>query len=66
VPIYAIDPRALAGPLKIDPKLDDVTWQRYLTTTRNSLRVIAEQTGGFLIEDELESGLGRIAGAKGR
>jgi hypothetical protein len=37
-----------------------------LATTRNTLRVIAEQTGGFVIEDDLESGLKRIAAAKGR
>ena len=66
VPIYAIDPRAFSGATTIDPKLDDVLWQRYLTTTKNSLRVVAEQTGGFVIEDDLESGLNRIAAATGR
>lgn len=66
VPIYTIDPRAFSGATSIDPKLDDVLWQKYLTTTRNSLRVIAEQTGGFVIEDDLESGLKRIAAATGR
>jgi hypothetical protein len=65
-PIYAIDPRALSGPLRIDPKLDDAAWQRYWTTTRNSLRVISEQAGGFVVEDELESGLQRIVAATRR
>ena len=66
LPIYAIDPRDITGPRTADPKLDEATWQNYLTTTRNSLRVIAEQTGGFLVDDELESGLVRIAAARGR
>jgi len=66
LPIYAIDPRAFSGATAIDPKLDDAGQQKYLATTRNTLRVIAEQTGGFVIEDDLESGLKRIAAAKGR
>jgi hypothetical protein len=60
VTIYGIDPRALSGPPVVDQKMGDAAWQKYWTTTRNSLRVIAEQTGGFVIEDELESGLKRV------
>jgi hypothetical protein len=63
VTIYGIDPRALSGAPTPDPVLDEVTWQKYWTTTRNSLQVIAEESGGFVIEDDLESGLKRIATA---
>ena len=66
VTIYGIDPRALSGPPVVDQKIDDIAWQKYWMTTRNSLQVIAEQTGGFIIDDELESGLKRIVAAKGR
>jgi VWFA-related protein len=66
VTIYEIDPRGVSRPPVVLPKIDDAAWQKYWTTTRNSLQVIAEQTGGFVIQDELESGLKRIAAAKGR
>ena len=63
VSIYGIDPRALSRPPEIDPKVDAVTWQRYWTTTRRSLEVIAEETGGFVIQDNLEEGLNHILNA---
>jgi VWFA-related protein len=63
VPFYAIDPRGLSGPVTIDPKVDDAAWQKYWTTTRNSLHVIAEQTGGFVIEEDVEGNLKRVANA---
>ena len=66
VTIYGIDPRALSGPPTVDPKVDDAAWQNYWTTTRNSLQVIAEQTGGFVVQDYLENGLNRIADATRR
>ena len=66
VTIYGIDPRGLSGPPVADQKMDDAAWRKYWTTTRNSLQVIAEQTGGFVIDDDLESGLKRIVAAKGR
>ncbi len=60
VTIYGVDPRGLSGPPTIDPNLDDAAWQRYWTTTRNSLQVMAEQTGGFVIQENLENGLKRM------
>jgi hypothetical protein len=66
VSIYGIDPRALSRPPEIDPRVDAVTWQRYWTTTRRSLEVIAEETGGFVIQDDLEGGLSRILNAARR
>ena len=63
VTIFGIDPRALSGPPTIDPKLRDAAWQQYWTTTRNSLQVIAEPTGGFVIQDDLDGNLKRIVSA---
>jgi hypothetical protein len=60
VRIYGIDPRAISAPPTIDPALDDVAWQQYWTTTKNSLQVIAEQAGGFVIEDDVEGNLKRV------
>lgn len=63
VTIYGIDPRGLSGPPVVDQKMDDAAWRKYWTTTRNSLQVIAEQTGGFVAQDDLDDGLKRIADA---
>lgn len=45
--IYTIDPRGLVGGPDLDQKVDMMDYQNYITTSQNSLRVIAEQTGGF-------------------
>jgi hypothetical protein len=63
VTIFAIDPRALSGPPTIDPNLRDAAWQQYLTTTRNSLHMIAEPTGGRVIQDDLDGNLRQILAA---
>ena len=45
--IYTIDPRGLVGMPDLDQKVDMMDFQNYVTTSQNSLRVLAEQTGGF-------------------
>jgi VWFA-related protein len=45
--IYTIDPRGLVGGPDLDQKVDMMDYQNYVTTSQNSLRVLAEQTGGF-------------------
>ena len=45
--IYTIDPRGLVGMPDIDEKVEMMDFQNYVTTSQNSLRVLAEQTGGF-------------------
>ncbi len=45
--IYTIDPRGLVGGPDLDQKVDMMDYQNYVTTSQNSLRTIAEQTGGF-------------------
>jgi hypothetical protein len=52
VTIFAIDPSGLAGVPRMDPSVDRAALQIYQTTTRNSLRVMSEQTGGFALVDE--------------
>jgi VWFA-related protein len=47
--IYTIDPRGLSGGPDLDQKVNAVEWQDHVTTTQNSLRVLAEQTGGIAI-----------------
>ncbi len=45
--MYTIDPRGLVGMPDLDEKVDMMDFQNYITTSQNSLRVLAEQTGGF-------------------
>jgi VWFA-related protein len=45
--IYTIDPRGLVGMPDLDQKIDMMDFQNYLRTSQDSLRVLAEQTGGF-------------------
>jgi hypothetical protein len=58
--IFGIDPRALSGPASVDPNVDPDAWQRFWTTTRNSLRVLSEQSAGFVVQDDLGEGLTQI------
>jgi hypothetical protein len=63
VTIFGIDPRALSGPPTIEPILNDAAWQEYWTTTRKSLQVISEETGGHVIQDDVDENLKQIASA---
>jgi len=45
--LYTIDPRGLVGMPDLDENVDMMDYQNWMTTTQNSLRVLAEQTGGF-------------------
>jgi VWFA-related protein len=45
--IYTIDPRGLVGGPDIDQEVDMMDWQNYVTESQNSLRVLAELTGGY-------------------
>lgn len=63
VTIFGIDPRGLSGPPTIEPNMNVAVWRQYWTTTRNSLQVIAEQTGGRVIQDDLDANLKRIVSA---
>jgi VWFA-related protein len=50
--IYTIDPRGLVGGPDIDEKVDMVDYQDYVTTSQNSLRVLAELTGGIAVVNQ--------------
>jgi VWFA-related protein len=45
--IYAIDPRGLVAGADIDEQVDPTEWNNYVRTSQDSLRTIAELTGGF-------------------
>ncbi len=60
--IYTIDPRGLVGMPDLDEKVDMVEWQDYVTTSQNSLRVIADLTGGIAVvnQNDFNKALKRI------
>jgi VWFA-related protein len=60
--LYTIDPRGLVGGPDLDEKIDMVEWQNHVTSTQNSLRTLAELTGGLAIvnQNDFEKALKRI------
>ena len=62
--IYTIDPRGLAAGPDIDQDLRAPEWNAHVRTSQDSLRVIAEETGGFAIVNTngFSAGLKRIDG----
>ena len=47
--LYTFDPRGLVAGQDIDEPIDAVEWQTHVRKTQDSLRVFAEQTGGFAV-----------------
>jgi VWFA-related protein len=60
--IYTIDPRGLSAGPDIDADIKAPEWNAYLRDSTDSLRVIAEETGGFAIvnTNDITAGLKRI------
>jgi VWFA-related protein len=60
--LYTIDPRGLVGGPDLDEKIDMVEWQNHVTSTQNSLRTLAELTGGIAVvnQNDFEKALKRI------
>ena len=60
--IYTIDPRGLVGGPDIDQDVDMMDYQNYVTESQNSLRVLAELTGGYALvnQNDFTKGLKRI------
>jgi len=60
--IYTIDSRGLVGMPNLSQNINMVEWQNYLTTSQNTLRTLAEGTGGFAIvnQNDYTKGLRRI------
>jgi VWFA-related protein len=47
--IYTIDPRGLVAGSDIDEQVDPVEWGNYIRKSQDSLRVLAEETGGLAV-----------------
>ncbi len=52
VTMYTIDPRGLVGGADIGENVDPSEWQNYLRTSQDSLRTIAEMTGGIAVVNQ--------------
>ena len=62
VTMYTIDPRGLVGMGDIDEQVDPQQWQEYIRKSQDSLRVIAEETGGLAVvnQNDFSKALKRI------
>ena len=62
VTIYSIDPRGLVGGPDLDENLDPTEWQDYVRKSQDSLRVLAEETGGVAVvnQNDFDKALKRI------
>ncbi len=62
VTMYTIDPRGLVGMSDIDEQVDPTQWNEYIRKSQDSLRVIAEETGGIAVvnQNDFSKALKRI------
>jgi VWFA-related protein len=63
VTIYTLDPRGLVGPLSdLDDNVDPQQWQEFVRKSQDSLRVLAEETGGLAVvnQNDFNKALRRI------
>jgi VWFA-related protein len=60
--IYTIDPRGIVGGPDLDEKIDMVEYQNYVRSTQDSLRVLADLTGGLAVinQNDFSRALKRI------
>lgn len=60
--IYTIDPRGLVGGPEMDDEVDMVEWGNHVRKTQDSMRVMAEETGGIAIvnQNDFSKALKRI------
>src|SRR6185437_7729309 len=60
--IYTIDPRGLVGGSDIDEQVDPSQWNDYIRKSQDSLRVLAEETGGIAVvnQNDFDKALKRI------
>jgi len=52
VTIYSIDPRGLVGMGDIDEQVDPTQWNDYVRKSQDSLRVLADETGGIAVVNQ--------------
>lgn len=59
---YTIDPRGLVAGPDIDEQVETAEWQNYVRETQDSLRVLAEETGGIAVvnQNDFDKALKRI------
>jgi VWFA-related protein len=59
---YTIDPRGLVAGPDLDEQVETQEWQTYIRETQDSLRVLAEQTGGIAVvnQNDFDKALKRI------
>jgi VWFA-related protein len=50
--LYTVDPRGLVAGSDLDEQLDPVEWGNHVRKTQDSLRVLAEETGGLAIVNQ--------------
>jgi VWFA-related protein len=62
VTMYTIDPRGLVGMSDIDEQVDPSQWNEFVRKSQDSLRVIAEETGGLAVvnQNDFSKALKRI------
>ena len=62
VTVYTIDPRGLVGMGDIDEQVDPTQWNEFVRKSQDSLRVIAEETGGIAVvnQNDFSKALKRI------
>jgi VWFA-related protein len=60
--IYTIDPRGLVGGPDLDEEVDVMEWQDHVRTTQDSLRTLADLTGGIAVvnQNDFDKALKRI------
>ena len=60
--IYTIDPRGLVGGPDLDDNVDPTEWYNYIRNSIDSLRVLAEETGGIAVvnQNDFDKALRRI------
>ena len=52
VTMYTVDPRGLVGMGDIDQQVDPQQWSEFVRKSQDSLRVIAEETGGIAVVNQ--------------
>src|SRR6202043_1336761 len=60
--IYTIDPRGLIAAPDLDEAIDPSQWRSFIDKSQDTLRTLADETGGLAVIDEndIDSGLKRI------